>query len=440
MEEQFSIKWFAAFLVCLFGISGFALCQDTLDLSQAITMGLENNYDIKISNRLLDITSNNNSIGNAGFLPEVDLSGQRRFTNENTSQTFANGQEQIRDGAKSNSTNAGAVINWTIFDGVGMFHRKSRLDVLEKQGSALNESVVQSIIAEIGKEFYTVALEQLREQLLKENILLSEVRINIARNKYEFGKASKMEYLQAQVDLNRDKSNLMIQQERLAASKTALNELLARDVTLDFYVKFDPELNRSLQFDELRESLLVNNPELSAGRNQIDASILEKKEIASERIPQLDVSAGYNFIKSESEAGFSLQRRSSGFNYGIGASWNIFDGLNLNRRIQNAEIAFENSQLDYEARKLNLERALYSTFITYQNNIRLHELEQENRTVARENNEIATERYRIGNTSPLELREAQINLLEANIRLLNAAYAIKTAEIDLLLLAGLITQ
>jgi outer membrane protein TolC len=124
----------------------------------------------------------------------------------------------------------------------------------------------------------------------------------------------------------------------------------------------------------------------------------------------------------------------------VTASWNIFDGLNLNRRVQNAEIAIETSRLDFEALKLSLERDLYATYITYQNNVELHALEQENLKVARENNEIATERYRVGKTSPLELREAQINLLEANIRLLNAAYAVKITEIDLLLLAGLITR
>ena len=67
-------------------------------------------------------------------------------------------------------------------------------------------------------------------------------------------------------------------------------------------------------------------------------------------------------------------------------------------------------------------------------------MEQSNRQVAQENNEIAIERYRVGNSSPLELREAQINLLEANLRLLNAAYAVKTGEIELLFLSGLIME
>jgi outer membrane protein TolC len=414
--------------------------QDTLVLSTAIQIGLENNFNIKISQGQQEIASNNNTLGNAGFLPTFDLSAAQRYTIENTSQTFLDGREQNRDGAKSNNFSAGAIINWTLFDGSSMFFTKNRLEELEKQGIALTESVVQNIVAQIAIEFYTVALEQIRLGILEENIGLSEDRMEIAKNKYEFGKVSKMEYLQAQVDLNRDKSNYMIQQENLAASKTALNELLGRDVTLDFYVVFDPELNTGLQYEELRSAMENSNPELLAAKYGINASQLAQKELFGERIPEIGVNIGYNYAKSEAQAGFLLSRQSSGLTYGVSATWNLFDGFNLNRRIQNAKITAENTELNYEAIKLSLERELYSIFINYQNNIQLRDMEDVNREVARENNEIAIERYQVGNSSPLELREAQINLLEANLRFLNAAYSIKTGEIDLLLLAGLLMK
>jgi outer membrane protein TolC len=179
-----------------------------------------------------------------------------------------------------------------------------------------------------------------------------------------------------------------------------------------------------------------SNPELLASMYEINASQLVQKELFGERIPEIGVNFGYNYAKSEAQAGFLLSRQSSGINYGISAAWNLFDGFNLNRRIQNAKITAENSQLNYDAIKLSLERELYSTFISYQNNVQLRIMEDENRKVAQENNEIAIERYRVGNSSPLELREAQLNLLEANLRLLNAAYNIKTGEIELLLLSG----
>jgi outer membrane protein TolC len=201
-----------------------------------------------------------------------------------------------------------------------------------------------------------------------------------------------------------------------------------------------PELNTSLQYEELRTAMEGNNPELLASRYNMNASLLVQKELFGERIPQIGFNIGYNYAKSEAQAGFLLSRQSSGITYGVSASWNLFDGFNLNRQIQNAKILAENSQLNYEAIKLSLERQLYSAFISYQNNIQLRELEELNREVATENNEIAIERYRVGNSSPLELREAQINLLEANLRLLNAAYGIKTGEIDLLLMAGLLMR
>jgi len=414
--------------------------QDTLELSTAIQIGLELNFDIIISKGQREIAQNNNTVGNAGFLPVVDVAANQRYTVENTSNTFLDGREQTRDGAKSNNFSTSAGLNWIFFDGTTMFHTKNRLEELEKQGIALTESMIQNVVAQIATEFYTVALEQIRLQLLAENIGLSEDRMDIAKNKYEFGKAAKMEYLQAQVDLNNDKSNYMIQQERLASSKTLLNELLGRDVTLDYYVDFDPELNTSLQYEELVAALEKNNPELMAAEYNVNASRLVQKELFGERIPSIGVNAAYTYAQSEAQAGFLLNRQSSGLTYGLTASWNIFDGLNLNRRIQNAKITAENANFSYEALKLSLERELYSIYISYQNNIQLREMEQANREVAMENNEIAIERYQVGNSSPLELREAQINLLEANLRLLNAAYSIKTGEIDLLLLAGLLME
>lgn len=431
------MKRFIIFLNLVFFICTVVVnAQDTLEIASAIQMGLENNFDIKISEGQKTIASNNNTYGNAGFLPTLDLTSAQSYTKENTSVEFISGDNLSIDGAKSNNFSAGALVNWTFFDGTTMFYTKSRLEEMEKQGIAITESVIQNIVAQIAKEFYTVALEQIRLSLLFQNIGLSEDRLEIAKNKYEFGKSSKMEFLQAQVDLNRDISNHMIQQERLASSKTALNELLGRDVTLDFYVHFDPDLNTGLNYDKLNANMEKNNPELLATRYEMNAAKLVKKELFGERIPELGFNVGYNYGKSEAEAGFMLSRKSTGLNYGFSASWNLFDGSNLNRRIQNAKILEENTELNFEAVKLSLQREMYSIFISYQNNIQLHSMEEQNKEVANENNEIAVERYRVGTSSPLELREAQINLLEANLRYLNAAYSVKTGEIDLLFLSG----
>ena len=56
--------------------------------------------------------------------------------------------------------------------------------------------------------------------------------------------------------------------------------------------------------------------------------------------------------------------------------------------------------------------------------------------MANENVSIALERYRVGKSNPLEIREAQNNAVNAQIRYIEALNTAKIAEIELLRLAG----
>ena len=74
--------------------------------------------------------------------------------------------------------------------------------------------------------------------------------------------------------------------------------------------------------------------------------------------------------------------------------------------------------------------------MAYENNMQLTALERENLTNAVENYEIAIERYKLGDLSGIELREAQNSLLEAEERLVQAQYNTKLCEISLLQISG----
>jgi outer membrane protein TolC len=63
-------------------------------------------------------------------------------------------------------------------------------------------------------------------------------------------------------------------------------------------------------------------------------------------------------------------------------------------------------------------------------------LEKQNLIAAEENLDIALERLRLGNITPLEFRETQINLFNAKSRLVAAQFEAKSAETELLRLSG----
>jgi outer membrane protein TolC len=79
---------------------------------------------------------------------------------------------------------------------------------------------------------------------------------------------------------------------------------------------------------------------------------------------------------------------------------------------------------------------LLTIFYAYENNIRLLRIEEQNLEVARENLDIAIERYKLGSLAGLELREVQKSLLEAEERLISVKYQTKIAEISLLQISG----
>jgi outer membrane protein TolC len=128
--------------------------------------------------------------------------------------------------------------------------------------------------------------------------------------------------------------------------------------------------------------------------------------------------------------------RTSGFNYGISASVNIFDGFNLNRQQQNARIGIEQAELEFKAYQDQLQAELLSAFTTYTNKLRMVAFEKQNLETALVNFEIAGERYRLGELSGFEFREAQKNQLLANDRLINSLYEVRLLEITLMQLSG----
>jgi outer membrane protein TolC len=115
--------------------------------------------------------------------------------------------------------------------------------------------------------------------------------------------------------------------------------------------------------------------------------------------------------------------------------FNIWDG-NRRREKRNAQIAIENGKLQRERLELSLKADLGNMWQAYQNNLQLLNLEKLNVITARENHEIAKERYMLGDLSGIEMREAQLSLLQAEERLLSVEYDTKICEISLLLISG----
>ena len=94
------------------------------------------------------------------------------------------------------------------------------------------------------------------------------------------------------------------------------------------------------------------------------------------------------------------------------------------------------TQLTRERLEQSLRANLSNFWQAYRNNLEVIQLEKENLIAAKENYEIAMERYLLGDLPGIEMREAQKSLLDAEERILTAQYNTKLCEISLQQISG----
>jgi outer membrane protein TolC len=317
------------------------------------------------------------------------------------------------------------------------YNKLGKLSVLGEQQARLQ---VEQTVAQVISMYYDIIRQKKTYAVLENTLEVTEERIRIAEVKADLGSGSQFDLLQARADLNADRAALLAQEVALQNSKVSLNELLGRNVNEAFVVAEDIPLREQLNYANLVQSAISNNLDLAAARTGQDVLELELKEIQSERFPELQLNMSYGYGRNESGAGFLQFNETDGFNYGLTARVNLFDGFNTNRRAENTRIRIRNQELAIDQQRQQVQADLTRVYQRYTNALRLVELESENLKYAEQSQEIALERFQLGTINSLELREAQRTLNNAENRLIQAEFEAKIAETELLRLSGMLTQ
>ncbi len=424
------------FLLTLLIISLTTFAQlPNLTLEEAINIALKNNFGIQIGQNDAIIARNNVTKGNAGFEPNLNLVVTENPSLGLLNQKLGNGTEANRTNI-SNNLNAGLQMSWTLYDGKRMFFTYDRLKELQAIGELGVKIRAEQIVYEVMQTYYNIVRHQELFRGLREQLDLYEEREHLAQTRLDVGKGNQLDVLQAQADLNVQKTQLLRQKQLIEIAKLALIQAMTERVDFQFEVRDSFGIIKNMDYNALKNSAFERNINLELLKRQGGVSNLIMKELAALRKPRITFNPSFTLGRQDNTAGLFLLNQNAGLNAGVTLFYPILDGNNIKRQVENSRIDIETNKISQQELSYNLETTLTIAYQNYLNAIEILRGEEQNMRIAKASIEIAMERYRLSRSTVLELKQIQQGYEAAIIRAVAAKFDAKNAEIEMMRLSG----
>jgi outer membrane protein len=413
------------------------LGQEVITLDQAFESALANNYQIKINQNNQEIAENSVSIGNAGLLPSVNLNGSVGGSVTNTDLEFAGNNPPVSiDGAQSTNSNAGANLNYVLFNGLSGQRTYQKLKINKLVADEQSRAAIEGTLLKVASAYYSLAQAIDQERIAKENVEISLARYERAKLANELGTAIRTQLLTARVDLTSDSSAYLNTELQRKTALRNLERLIGKPLDQSTVTETIALNLNDWTVDQLHQTAIENNATLK--NLELQAELAEKnlRLSWSNVFPSINLSGSYTYQNQQTEAGIVLSNTSAGWNGSLGLTYNLFNGFKNNTARQNQRVLLESSELQLEDQKLQLKMDISNALDAYKQSMKLLAFEENNLEAGQLNLERSSELFKAGQITSTEFRDAQLALLNAEVRIINAKIAVKLNEIDIMRLTG----
>jgi outer membrane protein TolC len=428
----------AVVLVFSSAFSGMAYGQQEVTLGDVVAMSIEQNYDVLLARNNSEAASTDNSYAWAAFMPTLNATASQTWTTSQQKVLFTDISKNNSGTAQSTNASGAVQLSWVLFDGTKMFATRERIAVLAEQGQLLVKDQMTNTIAMVTNSYYDIVRQKQQLKAFKEQMSVNEERVKLADRRLNVGTGSKPELLQARVDYNALRTQVIQQESVIAQLKEQLNGLLGLKLPTPYDVADTIVIDLEIQQPD--ENVEGKNFSLLATRRNMEIAALQLRERKAELLPTLAFNSAYNFSRNDNtkliNAFNAIFSQSNGFNYGFGLNVPIFNGFTTRRLIQQARITYSRQELIYNQLKANVDVGLRNAYVNYDNAKKILVVEEETILLAKENVFIALESFKRSVATFIELRTAQQSLADAYNRLITARYNAKVAETELLRLNG----
>jgi outer membrane protein len=353
------------------------------------------------------------------FIPTVNSNYSMGQSNQSRSFVDAAGIVHLSGGIAKN-TNANLNFNYSLFARADKFFvmknayllRTDRLEQIQSSELGVVDQVHQAYFNVLRNVKLLVAANRTADRS-REQLRLAEARFSV-------GSVTKLDVLQAQIDLQNKQLSIVQYQNSLATARMDLNKAMGGRINEEYELvdEFDVrEVN--LDVDGLVKEASDNHPDVQSLKSQIKRQQNNLWMGRLAYLPTIGASAGYQ--RSEEDLSL-IPRKNKGRGISLYMSWNILDSFARFSQNRSLEVSLNNLQYDMANLRLTVERNVRGSYLDlfrlYQSNLALKESEN----LASQSLELMRERYRLGAASLLDLRQAEVDFSLAEVNYINSIY------------------
>ncbi|ANQ50325.2 TolC family protein [Flammeovirga sp. MY04] len=424
-------------------LAGNTFAQEKMSINDAIQLALTNNHNLKAVAVNKEQANNNATAGMAGLLPSVTANATADYSNNDTEMEFMNtgapsdsDNRMVLDNAASTTYDANIRMDYVLFNGNG-----NRFTLNQLRESATLEEIrfkqeVETTVLQVVEAFYDISREQENLNISKETIVTSNKRLERLKNRYLLGQSTKLEVLNAEVDLNSDSTSYLQTEQAYYTAIRKLNVVLGGEVNALYEVDSNFDFIQGLTADVILDKAMTENLSLLAQQKQEEITELDLKIAKASKVPTVSTYASYGYNRMNNDAGQVLYSENLGMQAGVTMSFNVFNGHQQKKKEQNAKLNVIAQQETTMQLTKELQRDVMNAWSDYDYKQRIANMEAKSMEQAEMNFRQTKEQYELGQVTSIDFRTAQTNLQTAKNRLNDALYNAKVAEYSILQLSG----
>lgn len=408
-----------------------------LSLRDCVRIALENNPDVQTYANIARSAGNNVRASYSNILPTVGITyqGGRTRAGDATSITEVQTQDPVtgdtifvnREASTPGYTrdfySVSLNVNQNIFDGGNWWNAIKQSKADRAAADYSYESQINEVIRLVSQEFFDLLKHEKLYEVYDLAVQRSQDNLDKSQKMFEIGSVAKVDVFRAQVNLGNDRIALIQQRNTVQQARQTLNIAMGRDPHAPISVRREFAYEYTVpSLDELTQTAYENQPEISRLEMETRSNELSAGLAKSSFWPTLGAFFSYQRNNSQFDQIYTDVGKNWSISLGLSGRWNLFNGFADQVRVQNAKIAHKNAQLALENYKRNLKSAITNNYNSYKNLEEIVEINKENLKAAQEEYRLATERYRLGSGTSLDVRESQVNLTDAERILVAAEY------------------